>query len=179
MSLRKLKAFALSSALAVSAAASSASANEYKVGDLVIAHPIARATAPSARVGGGYVVIHNNGTSADRLIGGNAKFAGKVEIHEMKMENDVMRMKPIEGGLVIPAGEKVILAPGGNHIMFMKLSETLEQGATRKATLIFEKAGNVEVTFQIKSIAETLKLKDASKMDHSKMNHGGHKKHDH
>ena len=175
MSFKNMKAVAFSTALVVSTLSSLANAREYKIGDLTVNHPIARASAPGARVGGGYVKIHNNGTTADRLIGGEAAFAGKVEIHEMKMENNIMRMRPLEDGLVIPAGGMVTLAPGTNHIMFMKLREPLKQGAEHKATLIFEKAGRIEVTFQIKSIAETLKLKGAQKLDHSKMNHGEHK----
>ncbi len=176
MFFKNINAFALSAALALSTLSSIATAQEYKIGDLIIDHPIARATAPGARVGGGYVKIHNNGSTADRLTGGQAGFAGKVEIHEMKMENNIMKMKPIVGGLVIPASGIVTLAPGTNHIMFMKLSKALKEGAKHEATLTFEKAGDVKVTFQIKSIAETMKLKVSTKMDHSKMNHGDHKK---
>ncbi len=134
-------------------------AHEYKVGDLVIDHPVARETASGANVGGGYVTIKNTGSTADRLIGGSANFAGKIEIHEMKMVDQVMKMNPIEGGLEIPAGATVKLAPGGNHIMFMKLSSQLKEGEKHKATLKFEKAGGVEITFSVLSIAETLKMK--------------------
>jgi len=148
--------------------AGSAFANEFKIGNLMIDHPVARATAPGAKVGGGYVTIKNMGNTADRLIGGSALFAGKVEIHEMKMENDIMKMKPIEGGLEIPAGGEVKLLPGGNHIMFMRLTEALEAGKPVKATLKFEKAGEAEVTFNVLTIAETMKLKGSHKM---KMNH--------
>ena len=176
---RNTRAIALSLALVASAFSSTTNAHEYKVGNLIIDHPVARATAPGARVGGGYVVIHNNGTEDDRLIGGQAEFAGKVEIHEMKVEDNIMKMRPISGGLIIPAGGMVTLAPGTNHIMFMNLSEGLKEGAEHKATLTFEKAGTIDVIFQIKSIADTLKLKGAKKMDHSKMNHSGHKKEDH
>lgn len=172
---KNIMPLAFSAALALFTLSSFATAKEYRIGDLVIDHPIARATAPGARVGGGYVTIYNNGSSADRLIGGQANFAGKVEVHEMKMENNVMKMKPIEGGLIIPAGGMVTLAPGANHIMFMKLSESLKAGAEHNATLSFEKAGDIEVTFQIKSIAETMKMKAAKKLNHTKMNHGGPK----
>ena len=74
----------------------------------------------------------------------------------MKMENQVMMMKPVTGGLEIAPGAKVKLKPGGFHIMFLKLSEQLVQHEKRKVKLTFEKAGSIDVIFQVKSIAETL-----------------------
>lgn len=142
----------------------SAFAHEYKLGPLVIDHPHARATMPGAPVSGGYMVIRNTGSEADRLIAGAADFAGKVEIHEMKMENDVMKMREIEGGLEIPAGGEVVLKPGGYHVMFMKLGEQLNEGEKRKVTLTFEKAGTIEVDFNVEVIKP-------GSMDHGKMNH--------
>jgi periplasmic copper chaperone A len=122
---------------------------QYKVGDLVISAPIAKATPPNAPVSGGYMTITNNGSQADRLVSITAPFAAKVEIHEMTMEGDVMKMRPVAGGLEIPAGGSVELKPGGYHIMFMGLSEPLKQGETRKAVLTFEKAGTVEIEFPV------------------------------
>jgi len=143
--------------------ATSAFAHEYKVGDLEIIHPYARATQPNAPVSGGYMTIKNTGTEADHLIGGAADFAGMVQIHEMKMENDVMKMREIEGGLEIPAGGEVVLKPGGYHVMFMKLKEQLQAGETRKTTLQFEKAGPVDIEFNVEDV------KPMGNMDHSKM----------
>ncbi|MEE9313411.1 MAG: copper chaperone PCu(A)C [Rhizobiaceae bacterium] len=149
-------------------------AQSVKVGDLTVSNPIARATPPGAKVGGGYITITNNGSAADRLIGGTASFAGKIEIHEMKVADGIMRMKEIEGGLEIPAGETVKLMPGGNHVMFMKLSDALKVDENRKVTLTFKNAGNVDVMFNVKSIAETMKMRKMGK--HKMGDHKGHMK---
>ena len=124
-------------------------AHDYKVGDLEIHHPHALATPPGAKVAGGYMTITNHGGEADRLVGGSATFAGKVEIHEMKMDGDTMVMRPVEGGLEIPAGGSVELKRGGYHVMFMKLDGAFKAGDRRKVTLVFEKAGEVEVELAV------------------------------
>lgn len=148
--------FVFSSALSITGVAYSA---ETKIGDLIIEHPTLRATLPGAKVGAGYLVITNNGSSEDRLIGGNASFSGKTEIHEMAMVDQVMKMRQLKDGLSISAGSTEKLAPGGNHIMFMKLKTPLKKGDKHKVTLEFEHAGTVELTFVVKSIADTMKLK--------------------
>lgn len=134
-------------------------AGGYKVGDLTISHPVARATVPGAKVGGGYLSITNNGSESDRLVGGAAAFAKRVEIHQMTMVDEVMRMSPVEGGLEIKPGETVELVPGGYHVMFMKLGQPLKEGEKHKVTLTFEKAGNIDLDFAVKSIADTTKKK--------------------
>ncbi len=135
-------------------------AHEYEIGDLMIDHPVVRATPPGAKVAGGYLLIVNSGKSDDRLLGGTADFAGKTEVHEMKMENDVMKMQALPDGLPVPAGETVSLKPGGYHVMFMDLKQQLKIGEKHKVMLTFEKAGKVEVTFQTKSIAATMEMKN-------------------
>lgn len=134
-----------------------------KVGELEIKAPTARATVPNAPVAGGYLTIHNTGSKADRLIGGSASFASKVEVHEMAMENDVMKMRQLNDGLEIPAGGTVTLKPGSFHIMFMKMQEQLKAGETRDVTLQFENAGEVSIPFQVKEIG-----RGKAAMDHSK-----------
>ncbi len=124
----------------------------HKVGPLEIHGAFARATLPNAPVSGGYLTIKNTGDEADRLIGGKAGFAAKVEVHEMMMKDDVMKMRKLEDGVEIPAGGEVMLKPGGYHIMFMKLSERLMAGEMRKVTLQFEKAGSVELDFPVKKL---------------------------
>lgn len=150
-------------------------AADIKIGDLSIEAPAIRATVPNAKVAGGFMIIKNTGKQADRLIGGSASFAGKVEIHKMAVTDGIMRMRKLSDGLEIPAGGSVHLKPGGFHVMFMKLGEQMKEGETRKAIVKFKNAGKVEVEFAVKSIAATMKH---GKMDHSKMSKDGmnHKK---
>ena len=135
----------------------SAFAHDYKLENLEIMHPHARATLPNAPVSGGYMIIKNTGETADRLVSVSADFAGKSEIHEMSMEGDVMKMRPLADGLEIPAGGEVVLKPGGYHVMFMKLGERLVEGEKRKAILTFEKSGSLEVEFSVENIAAGMK----------------------
>jgi len=146
-------------------------AKDYKLGDLAIDHPQARATPPKAPVSAGYMTIRNTGSKPDRLVGGTATFAGKVEIHEMKMDGDVMKMRQISGGLEIPAGGEVVLKPGGYHVMFMKLGGQLKAGEKRKATLRFEKAGTIDIEFNVEDIKPGSKMKHGTMEQSKTMNH--------
>ena len=74
-------------------------AEEVKAGDLVITQAWTRATPGGAKVGGAYLTIENKGSTADRLIGGSADVAGKVEVHEMATRNGVMTMRALDNGL--------------------------------------------------------------------------------
>jgi hypothetical protein len=119
------------------------------VGDLSLTGPFTRATLPSAMAGGGFLAITNNGAEADRLVAAASPVAKMVQLHEMKMEGDQMKMARKEDGIEIPAGETVMLAPGGLHIMFMGLNTQFVEGETVPVTLTFEKAGTVEIDLQV------------------------------
>jgi len=138
--------------LAVVLMAASVRADEVKAGDLVITQAWSRATPGGAKVGGGYLTIENKGTTPDRLIGGSADVAAKVQVHEMSMNNGVMTMRPVEEGLVIEPGKTVKLAPAGYHLMIMDLKSPLKQGDKVPVTLEFEKAGKVAVTLDVEGI---------------------------
>jgi copper(I)-binding protein len=130
----------------------SARAEEIRAGDLVITQAWSRATPGGAKVGGGYLTIENKGTMPDRLIGGTAEVASKVQVHEMTMDDGVMKMRPVEGGLTIDPGKTVKLAPSGYHLMIMGLKSPLKQGDKVPVTLEFEKAGKVAVTLDVEGI---------------------------
>ena len=138
--------------LAVVLMAAPVRADEVKAGDLVITQAWSRATPGGAKVGGGYLTIENKGTTPDRLIGGSADVAAKVQVHEMSMNNGVMTMRPVEEGLVIEPGKTVKLAPAGYHLMIMDLKSPLKQGDKVPVTLEFEKAGKVAVTLDVEGI---------------------------
>ncbi len=132
------------------------------VGDLEISGAFTRATLPNAPVAGGYLTIANTGAEDDRLVAVSTPAAGMSQIHEMKMEGDVMKMNELPDGLVIPAGGSVSLAPGGYHLMFMDLRGPLVEGETVTVTLTFEKAGTVDVQLPVGSPAAK-----GPAMDHS------------
>jgi copper(I)-binding protein len=119
---------------------------------ITIDKPFSRATPAGAKVGAGYMTIMNKGTVADRLISASSPAAGKVEIHEMKMDGGVMKMREIPGGVPIEAGKSVSLAPGGYHLMLMDLKAPLKQGDKVPVTMTFEKAGKIDVTLDVQSI---------------------------
>jgi copper(I)-binding protein len=128
------------------------SAHEYKVGLLEIKHPWARATPKGATVAGGYMTIINKGTVADRLTSFSSPVAAGFEIHEMKMEAGVMKMRPLPVGIEIKPGATVELKPGSYHLMFTQLKAPFEQGQRIKGTLTFEKAGTIEVEYAVEAI---------------------------
>jgi copper(I)-binding protein len=127
----------------------------FKIGDLVVASPWTRATPGGAKIAGGYLKITNTGTSADRFLGAKSDAADHVEIHEMSMNDGVMKMRPLPDGLEIKPGETVELKSGGYHLMFMDLKQPLKQGDTLKATLRFEKAGSLDVNFSVNALGAT------------------------
>lgn len=135
--------------------AQSVLAHEFKVGDLEIGHPWSRATPAGAKVAGGYFTITNNGSAPDRLLSISSDISDKAELHEMGVKDGVMTMRPVVGGLEIPAGGKVALAPGGYHLMFIGLKRQPKQGEKFAATLTFEKAGTVNIEFAVEGMGET------------------------
>jgi len=131
---------------------STAYAYDYKVGALEIDHPWSRAVPKGATVAAGYVTIKNTGNEPDRLISGSTPVAGKFEIHEMSMDKGVMRMRPVQGGVVIKPGETLELKPQSFHIMMTGLKQPIEKGKPFKGSLVFEKAGEVEVDFAVEGV---------------------------
>ncbi|WP_254695399.1 DUF1775 domain-containing protein [Oceanicola sp. D3] len=125
-------------------------AEKVTLGALEITAPAAAATLPNQPVAGGFMTITNTGNVDDVLIGARSEAAGRMEVHEMAMEGDVMKMRQLADGLPIPAGETVALEPGGYHIMFMELAGPMVAGEEAEVVLVFEKAGEVAVTFPVK-----------------------------
>jgi len=164
-----LKLFALISLLALAGAP--AHAQQVKAGDLIITQAWSRATPGGAKIAGGYLTIENKGTSPDRLLSGSGDIAGKVEIHEMAMNNGVMTMRPLDKGLAIEPGKTVKLAPGGYHLMLMDLKKPLKQGDKVPLTLEFEKAGKAALSLDVQGVG----AKAPAGGDHS----GHMDKHDH
>ncbi len=109
--------------------------------------PWARATAPQQKVGGAYVTLTS--TADDRLLGGSSPVAGRVELHEMRMDDAVMRMRELAGGVPLPAGQAVAFTPGGNHIMLMDLRQPLVAGQTISVQLRFQNAPPLDLQMRV------------------------------
>lgn len=133
-------------ALLFGSAAALAQSNTIK-----IEKPWTRATAPGAAVGGGFATIRNSGKSADRLVSAASPVSASVELHEMAMDKDVMKMREVKG-MEVPAGGVLELKPGSYHLMFINLKAPLKQGDKVPVTLKFEKAGEVKVDLAVESL---------------------------
>jgi periplasmic copper chaperone A len=144
----------IAAAIALMLAVAPALAQQFTSGDITIEAPWARATPKGAPVAGGYMAIHNNGKTEDRLVGGAFDFAGKVQVHEMTMQNGIMKMRPLPSGLAIPPGGTVTLDPNGDHLMFMGLKRQLTQGEIVKGDLTFAHAGAIPVEIKVGGIGD-------------------------
>lgn len=115
---------------------------------LQIEKPWARATAPGARVAGGYMLIRNAGAAADRLVAASSPAAAKVELHVHINEGGVMKMREVPG-YDVPARGSFELKPGGAHLMFIGIKRPFKEGERLPVKLKFEKAGEVNAEFHV------------------------------
>ncbi len=122
---------------------------------IAIEQPWARATPAGAKTAAVYMTINNKSGAGDRLTGTSSDVADKLQIHEMKVEDGVMKMRELPGGLPIPADGSVTLQPGGYHVMLIGLKKPLTAGETFLLTLSFEKAGNISITVPVQAMGAT------------------------
>ena len=122
-------------------------AHDYRIGTLSIAHPTTPETPPTARSAAGYMSITNEGDEADALVSIDSELPS-ASIHRSEVVDGIATMSPVVR-LEIPARETVTLEPGGLHVMFMGLEAPLTAGGRLPATLVFERAGPIEVIFQV------------------------------
>lgn len=125
-------------------------AQNAKVGSMEIANAYTRATVPGQQVAGGFMKIENKG-AADQLISVSSPVSGEVQLHEMAMEGNVMKMRQVKD-IPVPAGGAVELKPGGLHLMFMNIKAPLTAGETIPVKLKFAKAGEVEVKMPVNAM---------------------------
>ncbi|HMM89075.1 copper chaperone PCu(A)C [Bradyrhizobium sp.] len=151
-----LRSFVVSFAAAAAAAAfaaTGATAHEYKVGALDIGHPWSRPTPKEANIAGGYLTITNKGKTPDRLIGGSSPVAGQIEVHEIVDVDGMVKTRPVTNGIEIKPGKTVELKPGALRIVLLGLKEPLQVGQKIKGTLVFEKAGPVDIIYNVEENA--------------------------
>ena len=153
-------------------------AEEYRAGDLIVVDPWSRPLPEVSVNGAAYMNIHNQSAKPDRITGAASEIAEKIEIHTHVNEGGLMKMVHLEHGAELPPGEMVTFQPGGLHVMLLGLTSPLKVGLEYKLTLMFEVAGEMEVTVRVED-------RESSGMDHgSHMNkpegeveaHSGHMK---
>jgi periplasmic copper chaperone A len=132
-----------------------AQSQEVKLGDLAILQPWSRAAQRGAEAATSYLTIENRGTTADRLVEGSTEVAEKIQIEQIGKSGGATTVTPVEGGLGISPGEKVVLAPGGYRLTLSKLKSQLKKGTKVSITLKFEKAGQITVPFEVLGAAAT------------------------
>ena len=129
-----------------------AMAHDFKVGALQIDHPWSRALPPNAPTGAAYCVSHSQSDDADALVSVSSPIAEKAELHTHVMLGEVMKMQQIDS-VAVPAGGQAVFAPGGNHVMLFGLKKPLVAGESFPLTLVFEKAGAVDVQVNVEQDA--------------------------
>lgn len=132
--------------------------------EISVTDPYARSAMATAQTGAAFMTIENTGAADDRLVAARSDAADRVELHTHEETGDgVMRMREVEEGFVIPSGGAHALQRGGDHVMFLGLSQPFVQGKTVPVTLVFERAGEVELEIPV----------DLERMPAHGMNNGG------
>ncbi|HEU0058620.1 MAG TPA: copper chaperone PCu(A)C [Hyphomicrobiaceae bacterium] len=131
------------------APAGQAQGGEFSTGNIKIVAPWTRATPESSKVGGGFMTLINTGSEPDCLVGGSTEVSGSLEIHEIHIVNGVAMMRQVNPGILLKPGASVVLKPFSHHLMMMDLKQPLKAGEKIKGTLVFEKAGRVEIEYLV------------------------------
>ena len=159
------RVFLCTISMIIAATSLNATAHGFQIGDLYVKHPYSLPSIAGAKNGVAYFKgIKNSGANADQLIAARAQIAERAELHEMKMEGDVMKMRPLNS-IDIPAGSEVSFAkgsPNGYHVMLMGLKKPLNDGDKFSVWLTFKHAGEVEVEVWVQT------PKDANKAEEHK-----------
>ena len=141
--------------LLLSAVAGNAMAETVSQGNLTIKDPWTRPTPPGVTMGVGYMSIHNAGSADVTLIGAASAKSDDVTIHKSVMDDGVVSMQFVEGGLTIPAGKTVMLKPHGYHLMLEGLDRGISRNETVPVTLTFENADAISVELHAKPMDES------------------------
>ena len=113
----------------------------------------------------GYLTIHNKSNSDTKLIAVSSSIAERIEIHQMSMNNDIMKMRPLKNGLIIPANAITYLKPGDFHLMFFGLKKQMTPMETHLINLTFQKLGTITVHALVKP------SENGERLNHKKHNH--------
>ena len=125
--------------------------HSHEKGDIQVRHPWSRATPPGAKVGAGYLEIRNRGSQPDRLLAASTPVAKRVEMHITEQAGEVAKMRQLRA-FEVPGRERLALEPGGAHLMLVDLVQPLKKGERFPMTLRFERAGELEVQFEVQEL---------------------------
>lgn len=140
-------------------------AQQYRLGNLQIQNPYARATVPNQPSGAAYLGIENTGKDGDRLIGISSPIAKTVQIHTMSMDGNVMKMREVPNIDIAPSAAITMKPGSGYHIMLIGLNGQLKAGDKFPLTLKFEKSGKIDVSVMVED-------KGAKSLHEAGMQHG-------
>lgn len=129
-----------------------------------VAEPWVRSTVAGQKATGAFLQITS--AAGGKLVSASSPVAGVVEIHEMTMDGNVMKMRALSSGLDLPAGKAVALKPGGLHVMLMDLKQPLKAGDTVPLTLVVEGAGNKRETVDVKATVRGAQATPAAEHQH-------------
>lgn len=135
-----------------------------------VSEPWVRATVPQQKATGAFMKLHN--AQGGRLVEAKSPVAAIVEIHEMRIDNNVMKMRAISG-LDLPAGKAVELQPGGYHIMLIDLKQQIKEGDKVPLTLVIEGKDKQREVLQVQASVKA--LNSAKSSDHSQHQHQHHR----
>ena len=120
---------------------------------IVVSDAWIRELPPGSSVTAAYMVIENVGNNDDKLTGINSSFSGHAGIHTTQIDNNgIARMEMLDE-LIIPAGKKVVLEPGGKHIMLTDITQPVKKGDSLRVELIFQGAGRKEIDVKVKGLS--------------------------
>jgi len=142
-----IRCIGLAAALALGATAA--------IAQTTVKDPWVRGTVAQQKATGLFAQITS--ASGGKLVSASSPVAGVVEIHEMSMDGNVMKMRALSGGLELPAGKAVELKPGGYHVMLLDLKQTLKDGDSVPVTLVVEGKDGKKETIELKAPVKALK----------------------
>jgi len=148
MTHRRAAAF-VATLMAVALCSTTLSAQEITLGNVAIADPWSRAMPPNAPNGAAYFRVRNRSGEPDRIVSVRTDIAETVELHTHDMEGGMMQMRQVES-IEVPAAGEVLLKPHGLHVMLFGLNQPLVDGESFNLTVVFEKAGELDLTVDIK-----------------------------
>ncbi len=145
------------------AAALAAALSTSAFAEVTVKDPWVRATVPQQKATGAFMRL--SAPAESRLVEARSSVAGVVELHEMVMEGNVMKMRAVPG-IELPAGKAVDLKPGGYHVMLMDLKQQIKDGETVPITLTFEGKDKKRETIEVKAPVRQLNTADGGTSKH-------------